>query len=265
MQCCRRMILFKMVVSDVDGTLIYKNAHLNTARFPVMLSKLSDLSIPFAVATGRHYRELEQLFGENLRFPCVCCDGAYVMVLGNKVYSLPVGNNALEYFESVADEKSIAVEFHSVGTTYLLGGSSLLLAKEKRRLGDATVKKISARREIDSEIYFVSVYGRKANLTPPHMTRVSYSAPGISEFTNAEASKYRAVTELAKYLGLCEKDILFFGDGENDRGLIENCAISYTAYCADKSVFSLTPHHTRDVIGTVIRLADEVKNNRLHS
>ena len=63
------MVLFKMVVSDVDGTLIYKGEHLNTARFPVMLGRLNDLSSPFAVATGRHYRELAAMFRENLVFP----------------------------------------------------------------------------------------------------------------------------------------------------------------------------------------------------
>lgn len=255
-----RKELIGMVVSDVDGTLIYKGSNLNTARFPVMLSKLSERSVTFAVATGRHYRELKKLFGKSIRdLWCCCCDGAYVISNDEIVYSLPVPKNCVKaFFESFAHDPKCSVVFHSFDTSYILGGTYLVHAKESSRLGN--VKKIAALSEIDCDIFFVSVYGHSAeNFEPPVGTRVAYRAQGVCEFVNRHASKYDAVKRLANLYNKTEKDILFFGDGENDRELIENCGMSYTTYCADKKVFALTPNHTRDCIGTIIRLCDEKK------
>ena len=248
-----------MVVSDVDGTLIYKGSNLNTARFPVMLSKLSERSVPFAVATGRHYRELKKLFGKHIRdLWCCCCDGAYVISNDEPVFSLPISENSIRSFESFRADPQNAVVFHSIDTSFILGGSFPVYSKESTRLGN--IKKISSVSEIDCDIFFVSVYGNKACNTPvPEGTRTAYKANGVCEFVNSSASKSDAVKRLANLYGKTFDDIMFFGDGENDRELIEYCAISYTTYCADKKVFSLTPNHTRDCIGTIIRLCDENK------
>ena len=91
--------LVKLVVSDVDGTLIYKGSYLNTARFPVMLKNLGDLNIPFCVATGRHYRELKKLFGNYCdTVLCVCCDGAYAVFANKLLFGIPVGTEAVKNF-----------------------------------------------------------------------------------------------------------------------------------------------------------------------
>ncbi len=249
-----------MVVSDVDGTLIYKGSNLNTARFPVMLSKLSERSVPFAVATGRHYRELKKLFGKHIRdLWCCCCDGAYIISNDEPVYSLPLPRSCIRaFFESFAADSNNTVVFHSIDSSFVLGNSYLVQAKESSRLGN--VKRIFCLSEIDREIYFISLYGTSsASFAPPEGARISYQAHGVCEYVNRHASKYDAVKRLANLYAMTEKDIMFFGDGENDRELIENCGTSYTTYCADKKVFSLTPNHTRDCIGTIIRLCDEKK------
>ncbi len=251
--------LIGMVVSDVDGTLIYKGSNLNTARFPVMLSKLSERSVPFAVATGRHYRELKKLFGKNLRnLWCCCCDGAYVISNDEPVYSLPLPKSCISSFDSFPTDSKNAVVFHSIDTSFILGGAYLLHSKESTRLGN--LKKISSVSEIDRDIFFVSVYGSNAvSFVPPEGSRIAYQANGVREFVNSCASKFDAVKRLANLYGKSIDEIMFFGDGENDHELIEKCAVSYTTYCADKKVFGLTENHTRDCIGTIIRLCDEKK------
>ena len=255
-----------MVVSDVDGTLIYKGSHLNTARFPVMLSKLSERSVPFAVATGRHYRELKKLFGKSIRdLWCCCCDGAYVVSNNSPVYSLPLPTACIRaFFESFAGDGKNTVVFHSIDISYILGSSYLAKAKETARVGN--VKQIFSLSEISDDIFFVSLYGQCADsFEAPRGARVSYKAHGVCEYVNRNASKYGAVKHLAGLYGLSDKDILFFGDGENDRELIEKCGTSYTTYCADKKVFALTQNHTRDCIGTIIRLCDEKTINKTNT
>ncbi len=249
-----------MVVSDVDGTLIYKDSQLNTARFPIMLSKLSEKGIPFAVATGRHYRELKKLFGKQIRdLWCCCCDGAYVISNDRPVYSLPLPKSCItDFFEAFAGDRKNAVVFHSIDTSYILGGNYLLSAKENSRLGNT--KPVYTRSSIEEDVFFVSLYGPDAQkFETPCGSRIAYDSKGIREFVNRHSSKFDSVKRLANLYGLSEKDLLFFGDGENDKELIEKSGVSYTTYCADKKVFALTNNHTRDCIGTIIRLCDEIK------
>ena len=247
-----------MIASDVDGTLIYKGSHLNTARFPVMQKKLNEKNILFALATARHYRELKKLFGNSSKnLWCCCCDGAYVISNDETYYALPLSEDCIKtFFDSFVSDTKTAVVFHSIHTSYIIGGGYLAYARENTRLGN--VKKINSLSEINCDIFFVSIYGA-SNFEPPQGSRISYRATGICEYVNSRASKYDAVKMLASLFSVSEKEIMFFGDGENDRELIEKCGVSYTTYCADKKVFALTSNHTRDCIGTIIRLCDENK------
>ncbi|MBE6623508.1 MAG: HAD family phosphatase [Ruminococcaceae bacterium] len=246
--------LTKFVVSDVDGTLIYKDSHLNTARLPVMLKMLEEQSVPFAVATGRHYRELKKIFGQyEKEILCICCEGAYAVKNGATIYADAIERTSVKHFFDTFKNLPVAVEFHSINCSYILGASPLLLLKENSRLGN--VIKISSADEIKKDVFMISVYGDFKNHTLPVDVRLCYSSYGISEYTSKTASKYRAVKSICELSGNALSETLFFGDGSNDAQLIRSCGISYTTYCADKSVFSLTDNHTRDVIGTIIRLA----------
>ncbi len=247
--------VIKFVVSDVDGTLIYKNSHLNTARLPVMLKKLEEQSTPFAVATGRHYRELKKLFEQyEKEIICICCEGAYAVKNGATIYADAIERTAVKHIFDTFKNLSVAVEFHSINCSYISGASPLLFSKENARLGN--VIKISSADEIKNDIFMISVYGNSKNFELPEDVRICYSSYGISEYVAKSASKFQAVKSICELNGITLSETLFFGDGKNDSELIKSCGISYTTYCADKSVFSLTDNHTRDVIGTIIRLAD---------
>ena len=251
----------KFVVSDVDGTLIYKDSHLNTARLPVMLQKLKDQNIPFAVATGRHYRELKKLFGQyEKEILCICCEGAYAVKSGATVYADAIERAAVKQIFDTFKNSSVAVEFHSINCSYFSGASPLLFSKENSRLGN--VIKISDADEIKNDIFKISVYGVFKNFTLPEKLKLCYSSHGICEYVKSSASKFCAVKNICAMTGTDLSETIFFGDGQNDRELITSCGTSYTTYCADKSVFSLADNHTRDVIGTIIRLAEKRQRSK---
>ena len=245
----------KFVVSDVDGTLIYKDSHLNTARLPVMLQKLKDQNIPFAVATGRHYRELKKLFGQyEKEILCICCEGAYAVKSGATVYADAIERAAVKQIFDTFKNSSVAVEFHSINCSYFSGASPLLFSKENSRLGN--VVRVSSDGEIRNDVFMISVYGDCTKFDFPEGVRTCYSSYGINEYVANSASKLGAVKNICELNGFPLSETLFFGDGKHDSELIKSCGISYTTYCADKKAFSLTDNHTRDVIGTIIRLAD---------
>lgn len=296
----------QFVVSDVDGTLIYKGEPFNGTRFPVMLDTLARRGIPFAVATGRHFRELEGLFGrQNVRrIACVCCHGAYTVERGVLTDAKVISRHDAEALAAYAESSGLAVEIHTFETTYLIGGNFAFRSKERTRLRSVTEIRRTAEIPTGSAIFEVSLYAgvghsfghsmnpgasraepglpmnagtgcgpqhsgqsfsARAAFSPaavpafsaaplPSSVVCPYTARGIAEYTAAGVSKLDAVRALARRQGAALPNLLFFGDGPNDAPLIGACGVSYTTYCADRAVFPLTKNHTRDVIGTIIRL-----------
>lgn len=250
--------MVRCVISDVDGSLIYKGSHLNTARLPVMLKKLEALNIRFAVATGRNYCELKKLFGQYEKdIVCICSDGAYTVKNGCTLTSSPITEKCFDRF-SILTKASVV--FHSVSKSFFYGSDTMAYRKEQARLGN--VIRITSIKDIASDIFRISVYGDIRGFEPSEDIRVCYSSHGIKEYVSPKASKLSAAKTLCEGAGIPLSEVLFFGDGENDRDLILNCGTSYTTYCADSSVFGLTRNHTRDVIGTTIRLADSWQKNK---
>jgi Cof subfamily protein (haloacid dehalogenase superfamily) len=251
--------VIKFIVSDLDGTLIYKGSHLNTARLPLMQKKLDSLNIPFAIATGRHYREIKKLFGEFEKdIFCICCEGAYAVKNGNTLLANTIKKDTVRYFFDSLSKENVSVEFHSINCSYILNPTPLLLSKEKSRLGN--IIPVSDINEIKSDIFMISVYGNIKNFKADNKTRICYSSATITEFVSHDATKYSSVKQICQSFGFDLSETLFFGDGENDAELLKSCGSSFTTYCADKEVFSLTSNHTRDVIGTIIRLSGNIKS-----
>ncbi len=254
----------KAVISDIDGSLIYRGHHLNKTRFPLMLKKLSDKDIAFCLATGRTYGDVACLFGDLLDgVHILCCDGA-LSITGHKiVHSFPIRSYFLSYFFDFAKNqtdtyvnlhKSFAIEFHGYTHSYIFTHSACLYHKEAAKLKN--LKRISALEEIKEDIFKISLFSNSSIGTPDGL-RICYDKGGITEYVPKAATKLSAAKDLSDRLGIPLSCFTAFGDSDNDAELLCACGCSYSTYCAQKEVFELTDHHTRDVIGTVIRLADE--------
>lgn len=247
--------LSKIVVSDVDGTLIYKGATFNRARFPLMLERLRQNGATFAVCSGRGYTELDSVLSPFTdRLFAVACDGACTYENGALLDGHPIDPPLLS--ELVAFHKTLgcAAELHAADTVYLADAPFALYSGEARRL--ANITRIDSVEAISEPIYKATFYGKIAESFAAPELRLCYRSNGVTEYVNAAASKHTAAESLLAHLSLTFDDLLYFGDGKNDASLLTSAGRSYTTYCADPAVFSLAEHHTRDVIGTLIRLCD---------
>ncbi len=222
-----------------------------------MLDKLSERSIEFALATGRNFTELVSMFGESaLSMSLICCDGAYILSDSKCISSFPIDKKLFDQFFALIENKNVfAIEFHSIGNTYIAGGNFSIFNKEKKRLSILT--HIKSTDEISDDIFKITVIGK--NLDPFRIgsTRLSYFSNDIAEYVSDKATKLSGVNILCSHFSTNISNVTYFGDSENDRDVLRACPNSYTTYCADKTTFQITKNHTRDVIGTIIRLASE--------
>lgn len=245
----------KIVVSDVDGTLIYKGASFNRARFPLMLERLACRGIPFAVCSGRSYAELSSVlspFTDDLF--AVACDGACTYEKGILIDGRPIEPQLLSSLVFFHKDHGCATELHAADTVYMTDAPFALYSSESRRL-KKTVR-VESIESISEPIYKATFYGRVSDLFSASVLRLSYRSNGVTEYVDAASSKCAAVRSLLSRLNLSFDELLYFGDGKNDAELLSLAGNAYTTYCADPAVFSLADRHTRDVIGTLIHLCD---------
>ena len=85
----KRMVntLVKLIVSDMDGTLVDDDKNIDTEIFG-LLPKLKAAGIRFVVASGRQYPSLRDDFREHIGDVVVIAEnGAFVMDNGKELYS----------------------------------------------------------------------------------------------------------------------------------------------------------------------------------
>lgn len=246
----------KMVISDLDGTLVYKGSSFNERRFPELLRKLQNYGAFFGVATGRSRAELEPLIAPYFSsVDAVLCDGACTFRGGRFVRGAAIEQTVLlSIFEHTKKNRCVLL-LHAADTAYLYGASFVQRSREKRRLSEVyDISDISA---VNEPIYKIALYGDNETSVSFPSLRLAYAAAGIREYVDEHASKLSAVKALLSDSGLSLSELTYFGDGENDAELLRSAARSFTPYCAAPDVFPLAREHTRDVIGTIIRLCDE--------
>ena len=83
--------MIKLVVSDVDGTLLKKGEERLSEAALQVVRRLSERGVLFAAASGRSYSELRRLFGaagDQMAF--ICSDGALTIYRGKVLEELPM-------------------------------------------------------------------------------------------------------------------------------------------------------------------------------
>ncbi len=253
-------LLNGFIVSDVDGTLIYKNQHLNKAGLKKMLALSKKKQIPFAVASGRTYTELQKIFkGFENDLIFICFNGALCVCGGNVLFSHPIDRQHIRsFFDNFSrSSDTCAIEFCGMSKSFMFSDFYSVLAKERAKFGE-NLKIIQNFDQIDEKIYKICLFkNRSQKIFEQEGLYISYFSDNLCEFVRENVSKYFSVEELCSSISVPMNKVTAFGDSENDRTLLENAGVSYTTYCAEKGIFKLTKLHTRDCIGTITRLLHE--------
>ena len=84
--------MIKLIVSDVDGTILTKGQTAVSDRVFDSINALKEAGKKVAVASGRTYGSLEKLFApvkQDLYF--ICCDGAVIVYNDKVIYCKQIG------------------------------------------------------------------------------------------------------------------------------------------------------------------------------
>lgn len=219
--------MLKMVVSDLDGTLLFGQNHL-PPKVIEMIEFLHKNGILFVVASGRKVCELWKIF-ENVKDKVIfaACDGTFIMENKNILH------------KDVIDKKIIEKCFGSFG--------------------------IDAEYISDSYGDTVKIVVRKENLTSRaeefirinRCLSVVYEDEDIKEYVSFGKNKGTGIKVLLDKLKIDKKDVVVFGDNYNDAEMLKLIPMSYAMENAKPQIKRICKHVAADVCQSVYDILEK--------
>jgi len=223
---------FRLVASDIDGTLIHSDGTLSPRTIGV-LDQLYSRGIPTVLVTGRPVRWLRQLYDQMLEpLPAVCANGAVVYdpdtdeVLRTTPLSVELLLDVTSQLRAAIPDVALAVEVED-GRSFWHEESWPL-----RWTGDHQEVRVLASPEELISVPAVKLLARSASYGPDEFAAlVSSTLGGLAEATHSSSSALveisaAGVTKAAGLAWLCERegftaeDVVAFGDMPNDLPLL---------------------------------------------
>ncbi len=252
--------MVKLVVSDIDGTLIPYGQHdLPRELFPI-ISALGERGILFAPASGRQYNSLRRLFAPVMGDICAICENGAVIFGREREGQAPVlaktvmpRADALALAEDILACPDADMLASGENTSYVCGGSPALTRDLRDRLGNR-VAEVSAPEDIGEEIVKVSAFcpqgtGGPARFLGPRWGEsynMAVAGPDWLDFTLA--NKGVGLRGLCAALGVDLQDVMAFGDNWNDVSMLDLAGHPYLMSTAHPDLRKRYPRQCGSVV-----------------
>lgn len=235
----------KLIVSDMDGTLLRSNHELSP-EFSAVHQQLIDKNIHFVPASGRQFFSITSYFENNKNDMAIIAEnGTYVTYKGNEVFVDELDQNSIK--EIVLESRKIE------GANLVLAGKNAAYVESKDPDFLSFFQNFYAKNEkvddllaIENEQFIkVAIHhsgGSAKNLYPhfkrfeKHNLNVVISGEVWMDMMNNGTNKGKALTELQQQLNISPEETMVFGDYMNDIEMLKLAKYSFAMENAHPSV-----------------------------
>ena len=270
--------MIKCVVSDLDGTLLYKGKLSDNNYKAIRLLKENDMQ--FVIATGRNIQELDILDLKGMSCPKVLVNGSLVLDEKDNVISLVnFEKETLEKMLKVINEYDVGYILYTKDIRYIVKKDTMLYSFRNsmnvfgnnffdavKEMNDDILHNISfCKVEILDGEHFAMLEEINKKLGLIKGLSCTSSDPNNIEVIAENVSKYHGIEVLMEKYDIKDNEIAIFGDSDNDLSMFENVEESYAMGNANDRIKSLAKHITADCkddgfYKAVIKIIDENKN-----
>lgn len=228
--------MIKLVVSDIDGTLVNDGAHNLNPRMFEVIRQLKKKGILFAAASGRQYPSIRRLFApveHDMIF--IAENGAYVVCRDTEISITPMDPDAVrEIVCQVRQIPGCIITASGKQTTYieqddqdfidfLVNGyhNNVRLVEDVLETGEDIVKVAIYRKDgIDS---------LAETMIPQWKDRVKVVVSGSMwlDFMDDCVDKGNAIASIQKSTCISKEETMCFGDNSNDVGMFRQAGTCY--------------------------------------
>ncbi len=226
--------MIKLIVTDVDGTLLNDNHELHPDFWKIE-EQLTSKGILFSIASGRQFYNLESKFEKiKDRTMFFAENGTYVSHKGKELHVNPI-------------EKKAAIEFIELGrelteTNLVLCGKDSAYIETDDEEFKTEISKFYERLQVVDDLTKVEDTYLKVTLcnfngvedhTFPHFVnytdrfKVAIAARVFIDITALDANKGNAIKGIQKELNISPEETLVFGDYLNDLEMMQVAKHSY--------------------------------------
>lgn len=229
--------MFKLVVSDLDGTFLNNEGEFDRARFAEVYSRMKQQGIQFAACTGKQCERVEELF-EGFEEIWILGDSATrIKRNGEVVQEFTLARElALQSIEEIEafdpDVIVIACTGDAAYVRDILADADYDLVKRSYR----EVIRVASFQDITGSFVKVTVFDAKSRSAELRLRvekklggrmYIVDSEPRWLDITAPGTHKGETVTKLQQMLGVTREETLSFGDGENDVELMRIAEFSF--------------------------------------
>ena len=226
--------MIKLIVTDVDGTLLNDNHELHPDFWKIE-EELTRKGILFSIASGRQFYNLESKF-ERIkdRTMFFAENGTYVIHKGKELYVNPIEENAAKEFIQLGRKLD--------RTNLVLCGKNSAYIETKDEDFRKEISKFYERLKVVDDLTKVDDTYLKVTLcnfdgvednTFPHFVnytdryKVAIAAKVFIDITSLDANKGNAIKGVQKELNISPEETLVFGDYLNDLEMMKVAEHSY--------------------------------------
>ena len=253
--------MIKLVVSDVDGTILTGGQTVVPDNVFEAIEKLKKAGKSVAIASGRTYGSLERLFApvkQDLYF--ICCDGAVTVHNDKVMYCKQIGmGDVMDVIRRSEYDKYGIILCTPKQSLVIRGGEDVAAAAQSQSGEKPTIaERLYDIKEPVVKISVLADDGRATDLNfLPKSLRVAYNVGEWCEYTSAISNKGLAVSDLQMRLYLTKFDTAAVGDGINDVEMMKKAKIAASANGAGDELRAVCNYHTEDVAGFLNNLCDK--------
>ncbi|MDR2832942.1 MAG: HAD family hydrolase [Streptococcaceae bacterium] len=244
--------MVKLILTDLDGTLLNSQGTFNQNRFKILLERLKQKNIAFAAVTGRQMSHAESAFSkEFLKDVWFLGDSASRIKKGDKIYyEKPMTNTAGKKMIQLVEKTALGQTIIACTNTYAyILKNQPVEYKNKVKGAYLDVIEVDDFSSIKEPFVKITIYDAKARALKivSHLKQAQeefHVVPINDEWYDITAKgvhKGTAVEKLQELLGVSKEDCMAFGDGYNDVELLTQAKFAYAMDNAVDAVKEIAP------------------------
>ncbi|GGG57938.1 haloacid dehalogenase [Croceivirga lutea] len=229
----------KMVVSDMDGTLLNSNHEVSNQFFELFTS-LQNQGIHFVAASGRQYHSmLDKLSSIKNQITFIAENGALIKRNDEVLLTTPIARNAISgILDAVHPVSNAHPVLCSENNAYVDGASDDFLKLLKEYYSSFEI--VTNQKEVDTEVLKVAIYhfeDSEKYIYPKveHFEgdlKVKVSGSNWVDVSHKNANKGYALEKVMKEYNVSTDELLVFGDYNND---IEMLALAKYSFAMENA------------------------------
>ena len=248
--------MIKLIASDLDGTILLKDAQSVDNSLFETIHKISEKGIIFAPASGRQYNSLKMLFepiAKDLMY--IAENGSLVMYNEEVLFKSPMDRKlAMEIIEDVYEHCNCEVLVSGLNTAYIKPKAKEYLHR-MTSVVKYTTSMVDSFDDIQEDILKVSVCDISGIKNSTEYFTKKWSGKVLTavsgklylDFTANGVNKGTAIKKIQEKLGISPDECMAFGDNYNDIEMLDNVGHSYAMDRAVEDIKKHAKHITESV------------------